>query len=222
MLLRDHHSAAAAAAAAHYQAAFPSIYPQNPYGFRSLPHLGSNEMQSIASLPAYMYQQLGVGSRELQRTRSSSLSEASPRKKGSVTIDLTNSTEVAEIRRPASAPPSPIELNSMTVPMAGYGVGSFALPTPPKGLRQEIADLIAHAKFHEAHSLSQEKRDESKALLITFLLSLGAAVPIPKEVIADPLVKKLSSPKYQLRLHEFVGSSSSASASRDVSAPILA
>jgi hypothetical protein len=54
-------------------------------------------------------------------------------------------------------------------------------------------------------------------ILVEFLLSLGAAIPIPQDLIAVPLVKKLGSSNYQLRLHEFAGSSSSATASREVS-----
>ena len=80
---------------------------------------------------------------------------------------------------------------------------NFALPAPPVGLDENIADLIAHAKFHEAYSLSQNKSNESEVLLVEFLLSLGAAIPIPKNVIGVLLVKKLGSPNYQMRLHGF-------------------
>mmetsp|Transcript_5245 Transcript_5245/g.9395 ORF Transcript_5245/g.9395 Transcript_5245/m.9395 type:complete len:1645 (+) Transcript_5245:114-5048(+) len=253
MLLRDHHNAATAraheavtaAAAARYQAALSSINPQNPFGFvtSSRSQLRSTETQSISSLPAFHAKlQKGTSPQKLQRQRSSSLSENTSRNKSNKEVngtDLGKSDQVADMKRPASAPPSPpsFETNS-TTPNDGLptDVSSkrivsqdaatnservFAVPTPPKGLRQEIADLIVHAKFHEAHSLSQKKSDESAALLIKFLLSLGAAVPIPKEFIADPLVKKLSSSNYQLRLHEFVGSSSAASASRDVIIAII-
>lgn len=50
---------------------------------------------------------------------------------------------------------------------------------------------------------------------------MGAVVPIPKELIADILLEKLSMSNFQLRLHEFVGSSSSASAFRDVIIAII-
>ena len=204
MLLREHQNAAATAAvAARY--GLPS---QNPFDFAA-----SSLSQSIpASLPASQTELL-------QRKRSSSLSESTFRNTTMKQTDGGKSGQPAEIIRAASAPPSPhsppsphnFQLNNT----------SFDLPRPPKGLHQDFADLIAHAKFHEAHSLSQEgKADDSKAL-IKFLLSLGAAVPIPKKIIMDALVKKIKSSNYQLRLHEFVGNSKSASASRDVIVAII-
>jgi hypothetical protein len=161
-------------------------------------------------------------------------------------MNRTETTEmVADSKRPASAPPSPLICEDAKIPalappsprnfelnkpipngsskaIVSHDVASipelnFALPTPPMGLDKEIADLIAHAKFHEAHSLSQSKADKSELILVEFLLSLGAAIPIPQDLIAVPLVKKLGSSNYQLRLHEFAGSSSSATASREVS-----
>mmetsp|Transcript_32815 Transcript_32815/g.69018 ORF Transcript_32815/g.69018 Transcript_32815/m.69018 type:complete len:1658 (+) Transcript_32815:135-5108(+) len=250
LFLRDHHHAAAArahgaVAAAHYQASLSSINPQNPYGFdaSSLSQVRSNETQFISSLPAsYVKQQKGTSPKILHRKRSLSLSGKSVGDNSNKKMNTTEkgkSDQTAYVKRPASAPPSPpnSEVNSST-PEGGLCTGisstrfvshveasttelNFDAPPPPKGLRQEIADLISHAKFHEAHSLYQKKSDDSKALLIKFLLSLGAAVPIPKEFIADPLAKKLSTSNYQLRLHEFVGSSSSASASRDVIIAII-
>lgn len=98
---------------------------------------------------------------------------------------------------------------------------SFDIPSPPQGVSQDIADLITHAKFHEAHSLYNGKAGDSEALLVQFLLSLSAAVPISKDFIADALTKKLKSSHYKLRLHEFVGNSGSACASRDVIIAII-
>jgi hypothetical protein len=94
---------------------------------------------------------------------------------------------------------------------------SFAIPTPPEGLHQDIADLIALAKFHDAHSLSRTKSDEAETLMVKFLLSLSTAIPISKEFIADQLIRQLGSANYLSRLNGFVGCSSSATASRNVS-----
>ena len=213
MLLQDHHNAAAAS---RYQAALSTFGPQNPFGFA-----GSSLTQS--TLPAFhANQQSGMNLQILQRKRSSSLSEKLINNNGVAKIDVG---QASDITRAASAPPSPhspatglSRRNSSESPICER---SFAMPVPPKGLQKGIADLIVHAKFHEAHSLYKGKTDNSDAVLVKFLLSLGAAVPIPKEYIKEALVKKLSSSNYQLRLHEFVGSSSSASTSRDVIVAII-
>lgn len=250
MLLRDHqnaaaaraHGAATAAASARYQATMSSINHQNPFGFQDR----SNEMHFIPSLSAShsTKEEKGTDSKKLQRKRSRSLTE---KMLGNCKeMKRTETTEmVADSKRPASAPPSPLICEDAKIPalappsprnfelnkpipngsskaIVSHDVASipelnFALPTPPMGLDKEIADLIAHAKFHEAHSLSQSKADKSELILVEFLLSLGAAIPIPQDLIAVPLVKKLGSSNYQLRLHEFAGSSSSATASREVS-----
>mmetsp|Transcript_44871 Transcript_44871/g.94135 ORF Transcript_44871/g.94135 Transcript_44871/m.94135 type:complete len:1659 (-) Transcript_44871:52-5028(-) len=239
------HEAVTAAAAARYQAALSSINPQHPFGFvaSSLSQLRSNETQPISSLPAFhANQRKEMSAKKVQRQRALSLSENTSRNDGDKEVNGTKpgkADKVADTKRPASAPPSPpsFEAND-TTPNGGSSTdvsskkivshdeaskseSSFALPPPPKGLHKEVADLIIHAKFHEARSLSQQRSDESEALLIQFLLSLGAAVPIPKELIADPLEEKLSSPSYQLRLHEFVGRSKSACTSRDVIIAII-
>ena len=215
MLLQDHHHAAAAS---RYQAALSSFGPQNSFVFA-----GSALNQS--TLPAFhANQQSGINAQMLQRKRSSSLSEKLMNNNNVAKIDAGQASDIA---RSASAPPSPhspaavlSRRNSSESPICER---SFALPVPPKGLQQGIADLIVHAKFHEAHSLysARGKTDNSYALLVKFLLSLGAAVPIPKEYIKEALVKKLSASNYQLRLHEFVGSSSSSSTSRDVIVAII-
>jgi len=253
MLLRERHNAAAAAraheavtaaAAARYQAALSSINP-HPFGFApsSLTQPHPTETQSISSLPAFhAKQQRETSSQKLQRRRSLSLSENSSHNKNNKEVrrgDFGESDQLADTKRPASAPPSPPSppsppyceiigtttnggLNTDTptkkiIPgdKASISERGFAVPNPPKGLHQKIADLIAHAKFHKAYAISQQKSDESKALLIKFLLSLGAAVPIHNESIAVSLETKLSS-SCQSCLHEFVGNSSSASASREV------
>jgi hypothetical protein len=249
MLLRDHqnaaaaraHGAATAAASARYQATMSSINHQNPFGFQDR----SNEMHFIPSLSAShsTKEEKGTDSKKLQRKRSWSLTEKML--DSCKEMKRTTTEMVADTKRPASAPPSPLifedakrpalappsprnfELNKpipngsskalVSCDVASIPELNFALPTPPMGLDKEIADLIAHAKFHEAHSLSQSKADKSELLLVEFLLSLGAAIPIPKDLIAVPLVKKLGSSNFQLRLHEFAGSSSSATASREVS-----
>jgi hypothetical protein len=245
MLLRDHqnaalvraHGAADAAASARYQAIQSSINPQNPLGFQDR----SNEMQFISSLSASSatIQQKGTYSKQLHRKRSRSLSEQ-------VVISnkemkrIETSTTVADAKRPASAPPSPLNFDDSNSPVlappstqqfepngsskmiGSHDVASiselnFALPAPPLGLNEDAADLIAHANFHEAYSLLQNKSQESEVLLVKFLLSLGAAIPISKDLIAVPLVKKMGSPNYQMRLHGFAGSNISATASGEVS-----
>ncbi|KAL3808497.1 hypothetical protein ACHAXA_005867 [Cyclostephanos tholiformis] len=253
MLLHDHqnaaaaraHGAATAAASARYQATLSSFNHQNPFGFQDR----SNEIQFISSLPkSYAtMEQKGKDSKQLHRKRSRSLSEQVV-----VSNKVMKRTEtsiiVADAKRPASAPPSPLNFGdsksaALTPPsprkfepnnhlpkgsskmIDSHDVASipelnFALPAPPVGMDKDIADLIAHGKFHDAHSRSQSESHES-VLLVDFLLSLGAAIPIPKDLIAVPLVKKLGSSNFQLRLHGFAGSSSSATASREVIAAII-
>lgn len=183
-----------------------------------------------------------TSSKKLQLKRSSSLNEKPPSSKNSNKetngTDVKKPDQVGDLKRSASSSRSSPDLDvPSTSPNGSLGPiisperivsrgeasseHSSAAHTPPTGLRQDIADLIRGAKFHEARSLSQKKSDESESLLIQFLLSLSSAVPIPKEFIADTLKKKLSSSNYQSRLHKFVGSSSSASASRDVIVAII-
>jgi hypothetical protein len=215
MLLRDQHHAAAAqaqqnvtaAASARFQASLSSINRQNPF-VASLQDC-SNENQLNSSLLA-SYARLDT--QQLQRKRSWSLTEsASPsihkRKKAALTPE-----QVTDMKRSSSAPPSPHTPNGTKKHIASIS----DLPTSPIALHQDIADLIAQAKFHEAYSLSQSKSDESGVLLVDFLLSLGATIPISKSLIANTLEKKLCSSNYQLRLHELAGSGTSATASREV------
>jgi len=207
MMLWEHHNAAAtAAAAAQYQAALA----QNSLGGYSASSLD----QSIAALQ--MQREL------LNRKRSFSMSES----KTNEVVDLVgDSNKAPEIARAASAPPSPLNFekksSSRKPSKRIMSQESFDIPSPPQGVSQDIADLIAHAKFHKAHSLYKGKEEDSEALLIQFLLSLSAAVPISKDFIAEALTKKLKSSHYKLRLHEFVGNSSSACASRDVIIAII-
>ena len=93
----------------------------------------------------------------------------------------------------------------------------FNAPKRPKELHDEIADLIAGAKFHKAYLLSKQKSYGTDDLLVEFLTSLGAAVPIPKAMIANLLTESLSTSQYKERMRAFVGYNSSASAARDVS-----
>jgi len=207
MMLWEHHNAAAtAAAAAQYQAALA----QNPLGGYSASSLD----QSIAALQ--MQREL------LNRKRSFSMSES----KTNDAIDLVgDSNKAPEIARAASAPPSPLNFEKKSSSRKSskkiMSQESFDIPSPPQGVSQDIADLITHAKFHKAHSLYKGKEEDSEALLIQFLLTLSAAVPISKDFIADALTKKLKSSHYKLRLHEFVGNSTSACASRDVIIAII-
>lgn len=215
ILLRDQHHAAAAqahqnvtaAASASYQASLSSINRENPF-VASLQE-SSNEDQLKSSMVASYARS---DTQQLQRKRSWSLTEsASPsihkRKKAALTPEL-----VTDMKRSSSAPPSPHTPNGTKKHIASIS----DLPTSPIALHQDVADLIAQAKFYEAHSLSQSKSDVSGVLLVNFLLSLGATIPISKSLIANMLEKKLCLSNYQLRLHELAGSGTSATASREV------
>ncbi|KAL9183858.1 hypothetical protein ACHAXT_004714 [Thalassiosira profunda] len=197
------HATVTAAAAARYQAALPSANPHIPIGLvASMSQLRSNEMQTVSPT-------LAPSSNKLQRKRPSSLSKKS----------ASSSPPSDELNSPA--PNGGMIDRVVSHDEASLAEKNFTVPTPPEGLSQEMAVLIAGAKFHEAHSISAEKSEESEAHLIEFLLSLGAALPVPREFIASTLAKKLSSPNYLLRLHEFVGSSSAASTARDVIVAII-
>lgn len=215
ILLRDQHHAAAAqaqqnvtdAASARFQASLSSVNRQNPF-VASLQDC-SNESQLNSSLLASYARS---DTQQLQRKRSWSLTEsASPsihkRKKAALTPE-----PVTDMKRSASAPPPPHTPNGTKKHITPLSDPT----TPPIALHQDIADLIAQAKFHEAHSLSQSKSDESGVLLVNFLLSLGATIPISQSLIANMLEKKLCSSNYQLQLHELAGSGTSATAWREV------
>jgi hypothetical protein len=212
-----------------YGTSLSSINPQNPCDFvASSPfQVHSNKTQSISSLPAF-------------RAKQPMPTSTSQREKPSSLLDNTSCTATtkniyilepngAEIESPAVASPPLATLDMTDTTMNGppkrivshcedfITAQSFAIPTPPEGLHQDIADLIALAKFHDAHSLSRTKSDEAETLLVKFLLSLSTAIPISKEFIADQLIRQLGSANYLSRLNGFVGCSSSATASRNVS-----
>jgi len=215
MLLRDQHHAVAAqaqqnvtaAASARFQASL-SINRQNPF-VASLQDC-SNENQLNSSLLASYARS---DTQQLKRKRSWSLTESASQSDNKKKKAALTPEPITDMKRSASAPPSPHTPNGTKKHIAPIS----DLPTSPIALHQDIADLIAQAKFHEAHSLSQSKSDESGVLLVNFLLSLGATIPtIPKALIANLLEKKLCSSNYQLRLHELAGSGTSATASREV------
>lgn len=236
MLLRDQHDAAAAraheivtaAASARFQASLSSIIPQNPFGcVASSPQDRSYEFEfNTSSLaPCAM-----KDPRELHRKRSWSLSETASQIDNS--NKKTKASETPEIftdlKRSASAPPLPLDFDRHTPDGSLKSKSSHAftpitdnIPVPSMGLHEDIVDLIVHAKFHEAYSLSQSKSDKSEDHLVKFLLSLGAAIPIPKALIADTLEKKIGSSYYHLQLHEFAGSSTSATALREAIVAII-
>jgi hypothetical protein len=95
--------------------------------------------------------------------------------------------------------------NPTTIKAADSQVAStelhFAPPDAPQGLSSELAQLIIDGKFYEALAVSKEKPGASEDLLIEYLLSLAAAVPIPRVAISDALGKKLSEWK---SLKEFI------------------
>lgn len=226
-IIPDVHQNAVQAAAAQvvtspsealYGTALSSINPQNPCDFvLSSPfQVLSNKTQSISSLPAF---------RAKQPMPTSTSQREQPSTKNMYRLEPNG----AEIKRFAAASPPLATLDMTDATMNGppkrivshcedfITAQSFAIPTPPEGLHQDIADLIALAKFHDAHSLSRTKSDETETLLVKFLLSLSTAIPISKEFIADQLVRQLGSANYLSRLNGFVGCSSLATASRNVS-----
>jgi len=77
----------------------------------------------------------------------------------------------------------------------------FIVPPLPDALKSEIADLICQSKFHEALETSvkedtttHNKPGVPKPNLVEYLLAVGAAVPIPKALIATPLKERFNSP----------------------------
>lgn len=244
-IIPDIHQNAATAAAARgetsphdalYGTALSSINPQNPFDFvASSPfQVLSNKTQSISSLSAFhAHQPMHTTTATIhQKEKPLGLLENTS---SIVRTKDTNRLEavVAEIECPVVAP-SPQRTVDMTDSTLNgppkrtvshcedfIPEHSFAIPAPPEGLHQDVANLIALAKFHDAHSLSRRKSDQSDALLVKFLLSLSAAIPIYKEFIADRLVRQLGSAYYQLRLKQFVGCSSSATASRNVIVAVI-
>eukprot|EP00804_Cyclotella_cryptica_P017526 CCRYP_006699-RA/>CCRYP_006699-RA protein AED:0.01 eAED:0.01 QI:265/1/1/1/1/1/3/77/1518 len=243
MILREQQNvAAAAAAAAHYQVALSSLATQNPYSAYTGPIQASLSSQPAAAAAATKQSQLkttGVlpqpneanPSRPLQRKRSRSLgtdgqTANSPKRPKSKVKNKEKQT--SPLARPASAPvqPPPVILPDAVVTVkeetAPPDVNTanvcrpelhFTPPEPPQGLSPEIAQLILDSKFHEAYALSHEKSDQSEDLLVEFLLSLAAAVPIPKTAISDTVRNELAK---RTSLKEFAGESTFASVSRDV------
>ena len=212
-----------------YGTALSSINPQNPFdSIASSPfQVLSNKTQSISTLPASRaIQPMPPSASEIpQHVKTSSSSGHA-----SIIAEATkmNVLEIG-IESPAVAfsPLATVDTADSTVngpPKRTVShcddfitEQSSATPEPPEGLHQDIADLIALAKFHDAHVLFRSKSVEPDTLLVKFLLSLSAAIPISKDFIVDQLATQLGSANYRSRLNEFVGCSSSATASRNVS-----
>lgn len=244
ILREQQNVAAAAAAAAHYQAALSSLAAQNPYAAYAGPMPASISQQPAAAPAATPTQsdlktngispQLNEAnpSRSPQRKRSRSLGTdnriaTSPKRPKSKA--KTKEKETSPLARPASAPvqPAPVILPKavvtlkddapppdVTMPEFSRPELHFTPPEPPQGLSPEIAQLILDSKFHEAYALSHEKTDQSEDLLVEFLLSLAAAVPIPRAAVLDTVRKELA---MWTSLKEFMGETSFSSLSRDVS-----
>lgn len=214
--------------------ALSSINPQNRFGFvASSPfQVLSNKSLSISSSPAFRLQQpiQNLTSTVNQQKKPSSLMENTSSIDGTKVMNRLEACVVAEIESPGVAHPplATVDKTESTLNSPPKRTVShcddliteqgFAILPPPEGLHQDVADLIAVAKFHDAHSLSRTQSTQSNPLMVTFLLSLSAAIPISKEKIANLLTRQLGSASYQSRLKELLGCSSSATALRNVSA----
>ena len=80
----------------------------------------------------------------------------------------------------------------------------FFIPNPPSGISQNQAIFILKSEFYKAveeSNSSLESPDENQSrlnsktmsLLLDYLLSVGAAVPIPKAIIQNPIKEKFNS-----------------------------
>jgi hypothetical protein len=204
-----------------YQAALSSLASQN---HRYAAHAGANQSadgtsKSPIDLDPVVKSPQRKRSKSLEENKTSNSPKRPKRGKG-------KGKQSSPLARPSSAPVQPAQIllpkaKSKDPPLLPNITETkevntelhFTPPEPPKGLSPEIAQLILDAKFHEAYAISQQTPNSSADLLIQFLLSLAAAIPIPKDSISGMLAKKLAK---RDSLKEFVGESSFALTGREV------
>ena len=181
-------------AAARYQAAL-TMNAQNPFGYVGLSPLNA----PVVNLSSQGQQAAKIAAS--QRKRSSSFSQNQSDKK--IKAQKTEEIEIIKISRPASAPPSPTSADVANALLQGTAsdedsadaivVLPFTAPAPPEHLPKKISNLALRAKFHDAMTVASESADNTEALLVDFLFSLGRAVPKVKSHITEMLQDKLNS-----------------------------
>lgn len=75
-----------------------------------------------------------------------------------------------------------------------HGMKFFA-PKTPSSVSFEHASLVRSGRFHEVVSALLDKSKRSGAL--EYLISVGAAIPIPKALVAGPLKERLNTPGFK-------------------------
>jgi hypothetical protein len=75
-----------------------------------------------------------------------------------------------------------------------HGMKFFA-PKAPSSVSSEHASLVRSGRFHEVVSALLDESKRSGAL--EYLISVGAAVPIPKALVAGPLKERLNTPGFK-------------------------
>ncbi|GKY91428.1 hypothetical protein MPSEU_000115100 [Mayamaea pseudoterrestris] len=98
-----------------------------------------------------------------------------------------SSQPVIESKAPLPAPPA--------VRISGDTGLHFVEPDEPASLPEAKADMIKNGRFSEIQPLSCSS--EVQAAAIEYLMALGAAVPIPKTLIAHAIKERLGSPVYK-------------------------
>lgn len=99
------------------------------------------------------------------------------------------------------------------VPMKDRGCMTFVVPAHPSNLSLQRASDIQRGYFHKV-AADLDQSDYSTA--VDFLLSVGAAVPIPKGLVLGPLKERLNTPGFKN-----VGSNSAPLVTRDVVAAVI-
>ena len=94
--------------------------------------------------------------------------------------------------------------HSGKLPMISTSGLQFFIPNPPSGISKSQAVFILKSEFYKAvqeSTCSLESPDETQSsmnsktlsLLLDYLLTVGAAVPIPKAIIQNPIKEKFTS-----------------------------
>jgi hypothetical protein len=95
----------------------------------------------------------------------------------------------------------------------GSGGLTFLAPSPPLSLLTKHVELIQSGMFHV---IAAEMDQCNFGDVIDFLLSVSAAIPLPKGLILGPLKERLNTPGFKS-----VGSNTAPSISRDVVAAVI-
>lgn len=203
-----HHAAFLSAQGASVLLGQPQIQVANSGGHpnASLLQSGSNEKQQSLNRS----EQLESNKNERGSRPDASTSKMPARAQ---TDDIQCKSEKNAAVRPPAEDSKPGASVSKSGGCRGKGGMKFVAPTVPSTLASQRADLILSGFFHKV-AAELDQSDYNVAL--DFLLSVGAAVPIPKGLVLSPLKERLNTPGFKN-----AGSNSAPPITRDVVAAAI-